>query len=349
MAERPAEPDSNKILAAIAQDEQMHRLVVAGITQEVFDRHDARTARARNVAIGVASVALAGILAVGGVLLESVLGARIEAAVNESFSASFDRRLIDLERRTVDVAARSLRNADSFSDSEANYIIQKIESIYDKAARMSDVEDRAASLTALEFAVESAILSFAQAGRVDFISEVEQKAPEVSRGSQNVPFIIVAALGDHLLRDARAPQSWQESLAAEYAKYQQYSKLARSKGYPEISLLYELLTTFVRRDDDPAIAGLIEDLSDLNDNDQAGFLSRVVEILSRLDGSAASGREARILRRFLDRFGGESALLREARMQADTIEQLQAAMVIDDEYGSPDGRIGDQMPAMEGM
>ncbi len=104
-------------------------------------------------------------------------------------------------------------------------------------------------------------------GRLQELESLVALAPNLTRDSTTALQTLLQSYGRDLIGAPGAPASWSEgeSYHQTYLSYQDQSKAAREKGYPEIHLLFEAIIWQMEGKDKNAIKQLLGDIDSLND------------------------------------------------------------------------------------
>lgn len=337
-------------------------MLIAAVSREVMIWLEDSRSRRRATLLASGSIAVAVLLAIGGFLINQLLAGQVEAAVDEAIednlaSVTFQSRVAALNFRAL-----RLDQAEGFSQNDADDLIQSVESLYDSGIDDGDIDDEAddntdpevrfQNILDLTFAVETIADSFAQADRDDLISRIVDAAPNVAERSTTMTQLIVQMLGRNLIGTAGGTDAWVDATGAErelYTDYKEYAERARQTGFPELYLVFELITRHMEGRPHEEMIQLVADVADLNEVDREGF-ERLMRSL--VDGSfirsptAASRRTQARVREFLEEYGDTSAVLGFILATvADDEAEIEAAVPItvgtSEQYAfEPEGRLG---------
>lgn len=292
-------------------------MLTAAISRDVMTWLDDRRARRRSTLLASGSIAVAVLLAIGGFLINQLLLGQVRTAVNAAIqdklaSVTFQSRVAALNFRAL-----RLDQADGFTQDDANDLVLSVASLYESSIDDTDLpeETRLQNILDLTFAVETIANSFAQADRDDLISEITDAAPEVTGRSVTMTQLIVQMMGRNLIGTAGGTDSWVDDTGAEqelYREYKEYAERARRTGFPELYLVFELITRHMAGRPDAEMRELIADITDLNEVDREGFerlMRTLVEGSFIRSPTAASRRIQARTRAFLEDYGTASPFL----------------------------------------
>ncbi len=295
--------------------DQLINLLASSISSDVYQKIEEKQTRKRNVFIGLASLVFAIILSFAGYLISNTVDVLIDKKINLAQGEIIRESVFIVEVAALDIEARSLRDSSEFTLEDARSIIKKIEQLYKQGVvnqtNFNVINENKERLT---YAVNSAILAFAEANRFDLILEVERKATLVAQESEEVPLIIGLSLGDMLIQDPRSPDSWYSGgmSHAEYQRFVVYLKKLKDKNYPEFYLLYELLMGEVKGLSESQMLPLLSDLDDLQARDIESFKRKFQEIL-QLDRTSGEVRQKNLALKLLENYSEKSTVLKELR------------------------------------
>ena len=301
-------------------------MLIAAVAREVMVWLEESRARRRAALLASGSIAVAVLLAIGSFLINQLLLGQVQTAVDGAIednlaSVTFQSRVAALNFRAL-----RLDQAESFSQEDADDLIQSVESLYESGVGSiddntdgntdgnTDLDVRLENILNLTFAVETIADSFAQADRDDLISRITDVAPDVTERSTVMTQLIVQVQGRNLIGTAGGADVWVDAAGAErelYAEYKEYAERARQTGFPELYLVFELITRHMEGRPDEEMRQLIADVADLNEVDREGF-ERLMRSL--VDGSfirsptAASRRIQARTREFLEDYEAVSPI-----------------------------------------
>ena len=187
-------------------------------------------------------------------------------------SIQFDSQLAALNFRLL-----SIEFADDLNKEILEAIMTEIQTLY--TSSQADPE----ALDKLVFAVDRATSLSVDMEEFELILQLEDAVPDLMARSGDASVWLTHLLGNRLLADAGAPDSWKDvdSLTMKtYERYWTYAERARDNGYPEHYLLYKMLLNFVGKEPAGQINGLIEEAGDLNDLDADNFV-RTMKVLQK--------------------------------------------------------------------
>ena len=302
-------------------------MLIAAVAREVMVWLEESRARRRAALLASGSIAVAVLLAIGSFLINQLLLGQVQTAVDGAIednlaSVTFQSRVAALNFRAL-----RLDQAESFSQEDADDLIQSVESLYESGVGSiddntdgntdgnTDLDVRLENILNLTFAVETIADSFAQADRDDLISRITDVAPDVTERSTVMTQLIVQVQGRNLIGTAGGADVGVDAAGAErelYAEYKEYAERARQTGFPELYLVFELITRHMEGRPDEEMRQLIADVADLNEVDREGF-ERLMRSL--VDGSfirsptAASRRIQARTREFLEDYEAVSPIL----------------------------------------
>ena len=298
-------------------------MLIAAVAREVMVWLEESRARRRAALLASGSIAVAVLLAIGSFLINQLLLGQVQTAVDGAIednlaSVTFQSRVAALNFRAL-----RLDQAEGFSQEDADDLIQSVESLYesgvgsidDNTDGNTDLDVRLENILNLTFAVETIADSFAQADRDDLISRITDAAPDITERSTVMTQLIVQMMGRNLIATAGGTDAWVDATGAEqelYTEYKEYAERARQTGFPELYLVFELITRHMEGRPDVEMRQLIADVADLNEVDREGF-ERLMRSL--VDGSfirsptAASRRIQARTREFLEDYGAVGPVL----------------------------------------
>ena len=279
MNDETSVPPSKRTGSVLLDNPQLYNLLMSAIDDRVSARVREKNEVLRKWLIGVLTIVVT-LIAAGGALtlrsfvddaVEEGLGSAVQTAVNETVEPAVEEALsaVKFDTAVVDLNFRAMKldDAESFTAKEAEFLIRKIEELV-----LESQDDE--SLGKLAFAVETVSNNFAQANRLDFVVRIEEIVPSMFLDNEAIVPTMVALTAYRLLGDAGAPNSWKDpdGLRREtYESYRKYSKGAEAAGYPELTLLFELLLGFVEGRSVDTIENLIRDIDSLNAVDTDNF------------------------------------------------------------------------------
>ena len=239
--------------------------------------------------------------------VERAVPITIENAVLPALKEAEDTTRFDLEVGNLNLRMLNLDLSDGFTNEEANSIIAEIRSLISKS---KGDEKR---LPKLANAIETAVLNFVAAGRVDLAFRIEEVTPDpLFNNSGVITSTILQEIGFTLIADAGAPESWQDTTGSRneiHKKYRIYANRAGVGDYPGLYLLYEVLLGYIEGRSAETIENLIEDIDGL-DMEDANFFVDVMESLAKDERrTAESKRAAHRVTEFLCEYGGQSTVL----------------------------------------
>ncbi|MCG7565673.1 hypothetical protein MHM95_05170 [Pseudoalteromonas sp. CnMc7-15] len=291
--------------------DQFISLLISSITSEVYQRVEEKQSKNRNIFIGVSSLVLAIFVSLGGVLMNQLMDVAIDKKIAQAQEENLGESLYVFEVAALDIEVRSILESDRFSNEDAESIIRKIDRLYKSGVlTQKDPNIINENIERLSYSVSKAILSFGQADRVDYILEVERKASLVAQRSDEVPLVMAISLGDRLLQDSKAPESWESGgfLNDEYQKFFSYLKKAKEIGYPELYILYELFMSQSKGLSDSDFEPLLSDLSDLSSEDIEHFNRRFMSVINS-NRNAGEVRQKKIALEILRKYSDKSPTL----------------------------------------
>ena len=314
-----SESDPGEMKKLIAENPQVYSMLIAAVAREVMVWLEDNRARRRATFLASGSIAVAVLLAIGSFLINQLLLGQVQTAVDGAIEDN--RASVIFQSRVAALNFRALRldQAESFSQEDADDLIQSVESLYESGIGntddSTDADVRLQNILDLTFAVETIADSFAQADRDDLISRITDVAPDVTERSTVMTQLIVQVQGRNLIGTAGGADVWVDAAGAErelYAEYKEYAERARQTGFPELYLVFELIMRHMEGRPDEEMRQLIADVADLNEVDREGF-ERLMRSL--VDGSfirsptAASRRIQARTREFLEDYEAVSPIL----------------------------------------
>ena len=317
MSDKVTTPASTPTTNIILDDPQVRILLMSMIDKQVTASVRERNKRFRNRLIGVLTVVVLILSAIGVITLQHMVDNAVASAVEK---ATEDIRF-DSEVASLNIKVLNLDFSDGFTPEEAQSIIEDVKSLTSK----EDEQD----LRKLEFAIDTAIKNFAAIDRLEFVFGLESITPDSLLNSGAVIQTMIHALGLTLLADAGAPDSWTDDTTDsrnKYNRYRAYADKANISGYPELYLLYEMLLGYIEKGQAPVIDDLIEDTGNLNDEDAENF----VQVMTVFAGGVVPGyisnrdRVTSLVAEFLCAYGEQSEILRRVSEQAELNCQIQA-------------------------
>ena len=298
-------------------------MLIAAVAREVMVWLEDSRSRRRATLLASGSIAVAVLLAIGGFLINQLLRGEVEAAVGDAIednlaSVTFQSRVAALNFRAL-----RLDQAEGFSQDDADDLVQSVESLYESGIGNADDDTdagidpdaRLQNILDLTFAVETIANSFAQADRDDLISRLTDAAPDVTERSTAMTQLIVQIQGRNLIGAPGGADAWVDATGAErevYSEYREYTERARQTGFPELYLVFELITKHMEGRPDEEMRQLIADVADLNEVDREGFerlMRSLVEGSFITSPNAASRRIQARARAFLEDYGDTNAVL----------------------------------------
>ena len=131
---------------------------------------------------------------------------------------------------------------------------------------------------------------------------------------------MLTATGYTLLADAGAPTSWKDTTGARSGTYHSdrtYSGRAELAGYPQLYLLFEILSGHMEGRSADTIHNLIEDTDSLSVPDAEHFTPLMTAFATgTIESVAASNRVVSRGTAFLCEYGEQGTLLRRVSQQA---------------------------------
>ena len=246
----------------ILDNPRLYDLVVRRISDEV----EGRLLRRVFVALSVVGVML-------GILSFVYHTFIVEKSANEAVN-----RAIGEIREQVEVASLSLELTELinsihqgvvFSAQEKNTAIRLLE----RSAKLPTFIERDSFLFQLERLLEA----LAAAGIGPDINRLE----ELYRNQISKSDGIVSTLAQHYSREILstpdAPDDWNSVInSANFDRQQTYIRLAKSRGYPEFYIFFQMLVKFLQSDEnDDVVQKIIDEIKDLNENGLSNFLNLV--------------------------------------------------------------------------
>ena len=216
----------------------------------------------------------------GGLIGAALLGAAAffhSTLVQRAAEEAVTSRLGELEGK-IEVADLSLQltevindieQGQSFSNAQQNAALR----LLTKASELDNFRERSSFIPQLE----SLTLSFAAADVGTSIDAVDDLYRKNLQQSSNIVGGLALHYGMRLLRTPDAPSDWNESPFDDlYARYLHYVHSAKSNGYPETYVLFEMLREHMLYKDsqetnDRAVMELIAEIDDLGTNDLDNF------------------------------------------------------------------------------
>ena len=310
-------PDLDRLDRLISENPQIYSMLVAKVSLEVVKWLEERGARQRAAALAAGSIVVAVLVASGGFIINQVLSGLATSAVSSALEDN--RASVIFQSRVAALNFRALRldQAEGFSQEEADELVQSLASLHESGIGDQDLDEdvRLRNISDLTFAVETIALSFAQADRDDLISQIIAVAPEVADRSTTMTQLRVHMMGRDLIGTAGGAPSWVDSTGTErelYREYKVYVERARQTGYPELYLVFELITRHMEGHPEEEMRQLVADIGDLNDVDRENFETTMSSLVSGSfinSPTAASQRvQARALS-FLEDYAETSPIL----------------------------------------
>ena len=157
------------------------------------------------------------------------------------------------------------------------------------------------------------------------MTRLEQMAPDLFLSSGIVIQTMLTATGYTLLADAGAPTSWKDTTGARSGTYHSdrtYSGRAELAGYPQLYLLFEILSGHMEGRSADTIHNLLEDTDSLSVPDAEHFTPLMTTFATGtfatgIGSVAASNRVVSRGTAFLCEYGEQGTPLRCVSQQAD--------------------------------
>ena len=319
-APQDSEFDPGEMEKLVSENPQVYSMLIAAVSREVMVWLEDTRSRRLTALLASGSIVVAVLLAIGGFLINQLLQGLVDTAVDDAIEANQEaNRASDIfQSRVAALNFRALRldEAEGFSQEDADDLVQSVESLYESGIGNTDDnvdrDVRLRNIADLTFAVETIANSFAQADRDDLISQITDVAPDVTERSAVMTQLIVQVRGRNLIGIAGGANAWTTGTDRElYTEYRDYAERARQTGFPELYLVFELITRHMQGRPNAEVRELVADVADLNEVDQNAFEQLM---RSLVDGSfvrsptAASRRIQARTREFLEDYETESLI-----------------------------------------
>ena len=316
MSDDVSGPPPKRAESTLLDNPIVYDLIISKIDEQVSKRLRERNRNFRNWIIGILTIIVAIIPAVGVTALQYMMDKAVTSAVEEGWDdIRFDSKVASLDIKVVKVD-----NSDSFTREEADMIIEEIDSLVSKS------EENEQQLRKLEFAIGTAMKNFAAVDRLEFVLRLEDIIPDSLLNSGTVIQTILLVSAYRLLADPLAPDSWTTdptgSRSENYSRYRAYANRAKFSGYPELDLLYEMLLSYVENGKVTEIDQLIRDADKLEEEDAENFVNTMT-IFANGTMPKYPGKD-RVVDRVIDflcTYGEQGKILRRVKVSEQPVPQ----------------------------
>lgn len=302
----------------IESNPQVYALLRETVARDVAQSLAARKSREQTVFLGLVSVVIVGVIAIGGFLVNELLGVRVAAAIEKERGRGLDQAVYMAEVAELSYQANLLKAEGGYDDEEATIIIERIRSLYARGVegRADDPVEQLANQMRLVYSVETAITAFFGARRGDLVDATAAAAPGIVKTSQKILQIMVQYRGRELLGLPGAPGTWfdrEGTPIAEYERFDEFAERALAGNYPELYIVFELLIRHLEKRPQSELRELCDDADSLNERDKRAFVLLMVALANgnfTIAPNANSGRIVTRTKAFLRDYGSYSQVLK---------------------------------------
>lgn len=270
----PSKNDAPSGSAHVPSDgtEVQQSMLTATVLRDVRKSILEEQASRRAALLGIVSIFALVVVAGGGLVVNGL----VEDYIDDQIGEYVDSVALQSSVAALNVRAIRLDQQPGFDEDEATELIESVTTLHASAVDDMDLpqEVRAQNRTSLTFAVETIATSFAAADRQDLVSEITNIAPEITRRSPVMTQILVLMMARNLIGAPGGVSAWQSVDGDEgpaYADYRQYGERARHSGFPELSLVFELIIWHMEGRPQEDMLELISDIGDLDTADRDNF------------------------------------------------------------------------------
>lgn len=313
--------------SAVLDNQRVYDLLISKINDQVNENVQKKFGNARNWILGILTIIV--LISIEGIpfilknhvddavkhSVEESVNFSVKEAVDSAIKETEDAIRFDLEVTSLNIRVLNLDRSERFNSGEAQSIIQTIKSLVSEGG-----EKRLPEFAGM---IDTAVKNFAEAGQLNFVSQLQNIAPDLFLNSDIIIQTMLQANGFILLADAGAPTSWTDlkgSRRESYTTYRRYMNRAESAGHPELYLLYEMLLGYIEERSKDEINELIKNTGDLDIEDAEQFV-RIMTALARGETvrtpTANSKRAASRVTEFLCRYKDQGKLLHEISQRAE--------------------------------
>ena len=302
----------------VAPQDPHHSMVVELASLKALEVLRGERWRTRREIVGLLSAAVIFVVAIGGYLTNDVLDTRVskhvEATIHEELETSGYRmelaflqfnanRLSSTEKGvTEEVLEDMVDNADLVI---SKYINDPGVPFAVKQERRKDIRSTLAAFIDLS----------ASGGSDEFVNKFLDLGTDIVESSDDVTQTLVQHIGRRLIGEAGAPDVWfneDGTPTDDYQRYKTVAERARTTGFPEVFLAFELIMRHIQKKPSSELVGLIGDAKELNETDMGHFI-RLMHAHATGDFTtnlnAASDRVVGHYRDFLETYQNDSELI----------------------------------------